>query len=119
MIKYTDLTRNSGSDLVGHTALPAQEPTNRKLIYKHKLNILSNNIRGLNKIAKRQQLTDYLSHNNIDIALLQETKVRHKGTEHIGNYFFEFSSQSPTISTSGSITEHAGVGIAIKNGSYL
>ena len=58
----------------------------------------------MNKIAKREQLEKYLTSHNIDVVLLQETKVKHKGTEQIGNYTFFFSSQAdtrtrPTIST--------------------
>ena len=78
----------------------AREPDGpkRTLKYKTNLKFLSCNIRGLNKPAKRQQLVNYLTDHQIDIALLQETKVKHKGTENIGNYTFFFSSQTPTKS---------------------
>ena len=74
------------------------ELVSRKLRYNTTIKVVSVNIRGLNKIAKRQQLVDYLHSQQIDIALLQETKVKHKGTEKLSNYTAFFSSQTPTLS---------------------
>ena len=83
----------------------AQEPggsaheSGYKLKCNTELSFLSCNIRGLNKLAKRQQLSEYLLDKNIDIVLLQETKVKHKGMENTpGATLFFFSSQATTKS---------------------
>ena len=93
---------NTHPRFAGTKAAQAQEPAeavSASIKYGVRLQVASCNIRGLNKLTKRQQLQSFLSSHNIDIILLQETKVKHKGTEQWGPYTAFFSSQSPTIIT--------------------
>ena len=75
----------------------AREPerSGYKLRYNTHLHFLSCNIRGLNKLAKKEQMINYLNFHNIDIVFLPETKIKHKGTRKMKGYTFSPAKPPP------------------------
>ena len=68
------------------------EPWKQPLTHAQKLRIATLNIRGMNYITARQQVTYVMKKHSIDILALQETHVNYTGKETHDDYIFYFSS---------------------------
>ena len=95
-----------------NTRATAQEPQNTKPKIGSTWKMATINVRGMITAGKREEIEKWMKENNIVIAVIQETRIKHNTREARKNYTWYFSGEQGRQQKDGYT---AGVGIVISN----